>query len=545
MELSSKYFSESNNSSSKFTFNRSQLSSDKTINNQNGGGFFCDDDFNNILLECFSDNRPDIACYLLCKIKKNPIDIDNQDEFARNLFHYMSIYASHCNMVIHITNIIKNSSKSKLKKALNCSDKFGNTPLHYATDLGYNNLVKLYIDCGGDPKIKNKDGLYIDIDNNQENKQNEDNNVSIIIASDSQVNTLDFLNDVIPQTINDSMGSFRKTVSDKRQVYSPTDIFRTEDFINEIDSNLKKINKDVNVKDFDTVQTEEIINQILKKSRNPENSATINSVNSDNLLERIIKRVDEPLSQSSTEIDNIMNNIRHSGGSKKSKSYKSDKSDKSNKSNKSDKSKSKKSKISRITGEKKISTYSEISNLTPLNSDDSDLSDVARHISRQSSDIHERVVMKIIELLKLNKDNADDVRLARNYKAAVYRIVKEKNPLLNNFDRAVEMEKSITKEMLKSIDIDEVSKNIEKYMSEKSATSITTDTLTPTATLTKSSITKSSNSKSVSKKEKKEKKVSKTKQKRIPEFSATSALSSLSNYSSDSHTNSYSSDSEF
>lgn len=534
MELSSKYLSESNNSSSKFTFNRTQLSSDKTINNQNGGGFFCDDDFNNILLECFSDNRPDVACYLLCKIKKNPTDIDNQDEYGRNLFHYMSIYASHCNMVFHISNIIKKSSKSKLKKVLNCCDKFGNTPLHYATDLGYHNLVKLYIECGGDPKIKNKDGLYIDIDNSEENK---DNNVSIIIASDSQVNSLDFLNKVIPQTINDSVGSFRKTVSDRRQVYSPTDIFRTEDFINEIDTNLKNMintkqsnsinNQENNNDDNDTVQTEEIIKQILtrsRNSRNPENSATINSINSDNLLERIIKRVDESLSKSSTNIDS-MYDIRQSGGDKKSK--------------KKSKSKSK-SKISRITGEKKISTYSEISNLTPLNSDDSDLSDVARHLSRQSSDIHERVVMKIIELLKLNKDNADDVLKARNYKAAVYRIIKEKNPLLNNFDRAVEMEKSITKEMLKSIDIDKVSKEIEKHLSVKLTTS-KTNTATPTPTPTVSS----SKSKSESKKEKKEKKVSKTKQKRIPEFSATSALSSLSNYSSDSNTNSYSSESEF
>ena len=57
---------------------------------------------------------------------------------------------------------------------------------------------------------------------------------------------------------------------------------------------------------------------------------------------------------------------------------------------------------------------------------------------------------------------------SRNYKAAIYKIIKDKNPLLNNFDRAVEMEKSITLETLKSINIEKVSKEIEKHLSEKS-----------------------------------------------------------------------------
>jgi hypothetical protein len=129
--------------------------------------------------------------------------------------------------------------------------------------------------------------------------------------------------------------------------------------------------------------------------------------------------------------------------------------------------KSKKSKISRINKDDKVSTYSEVS-VDPINSDASDISDIARQISRQSSDIHERVVDKIIELLKLDKTKSDDVQKARNYKAAIYRNIKEKNPLLNNFDRAVEMEKAITKEMLKSIDIDKVTKEIQKHLSEKS-----------------------------------------------------------------------------
>ena len=91
--------------------------------------------------------------------------------------------------------------------------------------------------------------------------------------------------------------------------------------------------------------------------------------------------------------------------------------------------------------------------------------------------------MKIIELLKLDKNNEKDVMKARNYKAAIYKMVKEKNPLLNNFDRAVEMEKSITKEILKSIDIDKVTKEIEQYKSDK----VKTDTKSSTKSSTISS----------------------------------------------------------
>ncbi len=71
----------------------------------------------------------------------------------------------------------------------------------------------------------------------------------------------------------------------------------------------------------------------------------------------------------------------------------------------------------------------------------------------QSRNIHDISVDKIMQLLKLDKTKTDDVQKARYYKAAIYKMIKEKNPLSNNFDRAVKMEKAITKEMLNSIRI--------------------------------------------------------------------------------------------
>ena len=83
-------------------------------------------------------------------------------------------------------------------------------------------------------------------------------------------------------------------------------------------------------------------------------------------------------------------------------------------------------------------------------------------------------------------------------------MVKDRNPLLNNFDRAVEMEKSITLEMLKSIDIKKVTQEIEKHMSEKSEKT----TVSPTSSVMSSSTLESE----------KPKKKTKATQKRIPEF---------------------------
>ncbi len=100
----------------------------------------------------------------------------------------------------------------------------------------------------------------------------------------------------------------------------------------------------------------------------------------------------------------------------------------------------------------------------------SELSEMARNIARQSSDIHERTIEKIAHILKLDLQNPEDNKTARYYKAAIWRLVKEEHPELSNYDRSVEMEKNITEEKLKSIDIEKVSKEIDKYFSDKSDT---------------------------------------------------------------------------
>jgi hypothetical protein len=599
-------------SNSNFTFNRSDILTENIQKNlelsvQNGGGLFCKDEFTKILLECFSDDRPDIACYLLCKLDKVPNDITMCIENKRNILHYMTIYASHNNIVIHLSKLLRDVDKDDIETALNSQDNNGNTPLHYATLLGYNNLVKLYIENGADSTIKNKNGQYVEKDDTSEQ------DINIIVTEKDGNHTFSFRRNMIEEETvddrhiqDDNTFTFNRNILDEITTidnllnendednednkdnednedtvteknlhtnnYTESSV-RTEHFLNEIENvlnknnlNIKKHNHiadySVNVTDiFDdivknhknkemiggmqknnlnsdsTLNTTDILNNIVTNHKNNSmiggnnqdnklnferetvntKSSDINfdninqlSINTNDIIKNIISKTNDTmkggndnlndLSDLSINTNDIISNIisktnltkntEHDiligGGIKSSKHHKKSKKSKRDK------------KIARIHGERIITTFSEISvsssskskplssnniNLSrAVESDGSDISDIARQISRQSSDIHERSVMKIIEILKLDKNNPDDMQKARNYKAAIYKMVREKNPLLNNFDRAVEMEKLITKETLAKIDINKVTKEIEKYMSEKSASKTTTDTTKDTTT---------------------------------------------------------------
>lgn len=88
-------------------------------------------------------------------------------------------------------------------------------------------------------------------------------------------------------------------------------------------------------------------------------------------------------------------------------------------------------------------------------------SQISRLLKNQSDIIHERVIEKIMELMNVSKE------VARDYKAAIYRMVKEKFSNLSNLDRAIEMEKLATKEILDTVDIEKVSSEIKQHLEER------------------------------------------------------------------------------
>ena len=78
--------------------------------------------------------------------------------------------------------------------------------------------------------------------------------------------------------------------------------------------------------------------------------------------------------------------------------------------------------------------------------------ELSRMIKNQASEIHDRVIKKIMELLKVDEETAG------HYKAGLYQMVKDKPEQLSNLDRAIEMEKLTNKKVLDTIDIDRISR---------------------------------------------------------------------------------------
>ncbi len=115
---------------------------------------------------------------------------------------------------------------------------------------------------------------------------------------------------------------------------------------------------------------------------------------------------------------------------------------------------SKTSKTSKKSGRKSVKASRQVTTHTTNSSSiEKYENELSRLIKSQSTEIHERVVKNIMDLMNI------DEQKAKAYKSAVYQMVKDKFPNLGNLDRAIEMQKMTTKELLDSI-------NIDKYMSE-------------------------------------------------------------------------------
>ena len=371
-------------STSEFTFKHSDLTTEQTINesmsqniNQNGGGIidtlFGKNELNTLLLETFTDGRPDIACYLLCKQKKCKCDVCDIDSTGRNLLHYMTIFASYGNMVIHIGKIFRNCSKAKLKKALKCKDKLGNTPLHYATELGFNNLVKLYIDNGADPSIRNNKGEYV-MEENHNTTQPID--VSIIVASPQagevlftpteSFNTEHFIREV-ENAINLKNQGHRE--HQENQAHMKNNDYN--DLVNLVENQLS--NSIHNTIEDTTILTEDIIKQIITKTDKLTNhESKKEKKNIDEELSEILNRVKNT---SSMSIES--NDIIHKGGAKKSKKEKK-------------KSKKNSKNLGRlIVGERRLVTYTEmtVSDKSISYVDNNDEVNINRPVASDDSDV--------------------------------------------------------------------------------------------------------------------------------------------------------------
>jgi hypothetical protein len=110
---------------------------------------------------------------------------------------------------------------------------------------------------------------------------------------------------------------------------------------------------------------------------------------------------------------------------------------------------------------RQMKTYSDVQFTGGSPSSDSD--ELSRLVNNQASEIHDRTVKRIMELL------GADMVTAKAFKALLYKKTQKEKPELNNYDRAVEMEKLATLEELEKIKKDQKSavEEIKQHISEK------------------------------------------------------------------------------
>jgi hypothetical protein len=326
---------------------------------------------------------------------------DAQDRTGKTVLHYLVIFSTYNRDVARtLANILDNSD---LSSAINVTDNKGNTAAHYAADLGNSVLVEALKRKGANLSIRNNDGYYVGTDTEQDTER---------------VYT-------VPVVRSSDLPLVRRDMSSK-------DLFVPCGSVSETDNLEKKLDNIVKMfvrTPIDTATDTMNLNMSTKTDMSIKRDAgdvSTDDVDTDAFIQNVLKKFK---TASTTGMPQL------GGGSGKS-----------------------------VKGSRKINTYSEISFGGASESDHSSVSEVARMIKRQATDVHERVIKKIMDIMRVNE------KVARNYKAALYKMIKDKHPELSNYDRSVEMEKLATEKELKKIDIDKVTKEIEMHISEREKT---------------------------------------------------------------------------
>jgi len=149
------------------SFNIDDLRSEKSLRQrQTGGGGLLSwlagsDSQTNLVLSAFKDKRPDVAVYLLNKHKCD--DISATDESGKNILHYLVIYSTYDTDVAKLLSKMLNYDAID-EEVLNAQDVDGNTPAHYAADLGNSIIVEALKRKGADLTLKNKHEFYVGTD---------------------------------------------------------------------------------------------------------------------------------------------------------------------------------------------------------------------------------------------------------------------------------------------------------------------------------------------------------------------------------------------
>ena len=465
--------------------------------------------------------------------QKEIISINFKDNDGLTILHILinKLVNENENIMIIIENILQ---RADVNHIINVQDNNGNTPLHLCAISRNYILCDKLINAGANHLIKNNSGLYVesesesitrntcinskkpiidqtifiskknlrslkDNDDIDDDKKDNDDNVEKnimknIISSLTTSNKLD--------NSSDSEEEEKINVNQSSNINQSAIIDDTSEFINRLintennDKNLENLSHVINLDKFIGKNKDSNISRTLshnatsdflddfinkykikinnkgggtkKKIKNFRKLNTNTDYNKNSLemphtsVSSIIHT--ETTSNSDNETDSNSDNETDSNSDNDTDNDTDNETDSKTTSNSDNDTDSKTTSNSNSNTKTDSKTTSNSNSKTVNDSDNNSLSELSRIINNKSTEIHERIVKKIEELLNISEQEA------RVIKAYIYNEVKIKHPELNNFDRAVEMEKKITNEYLKSLNKKKL-KELSEIISEKQKSS--------------------------------------------------------------------------
>jgi len=310
-----------------------------------------------------------------------------------------------------------------------------NTPNYYDQDI--NNTEKIFEKMinqqqninQNNYKIDDTENIFqkiIDQNNNQNNNQNNYQN-------NNQNNNKNNSDNIFQKIINQEQNNNNK-IEDTEEILSK--------MVNKYNNKNQYLNNNNN--NNKNVDTEGIMNLLLnnnKKYNTKQNNDDIffknieNMYNRKNKLNEYQESAMSAFLQDTQNDENTVNYRNMSGGSRKKHIR---------------------------NGQRRLRLYNELDvDMNVHKVPKERTTEMTRTLAKQSTEIHEKVIDKIMELLNVDKEKA------KVYKSALYVMTKEKYPNISNLERAIEMEKLVKKDTLKKINYEEHSKKIKLHIDNK------------------------------------------------------------------------------
>jgi hypothetical protein len=422
--------------------------------NQSGGGFLSflfDSDNNKLVTKAFYEDNINAVIFLL--ENKFKIDCCYVDDNNKNVLHYMIQYADY-NEIIG-SKLIEILESGVHESCVNHQDCDGNTPLHVAVQTNNDAIVVLLEKNGADKTIKNNNGDYVEEICENDEQPSEQSNVN-------------FKTNIFIKTERkdgDTLGNMMKLFNAGRDNEIPTETigFNRQDAENE--DTILTFDVHDNPAVNPVVQNRPVLSDLNTLDYTNQNQPSVKSVDVSNVGSNVGSDNEAPVSlDTDIFINDIFTRLKRENPQQTPQQYQQMGGKKSRKN----------------TFNRKITTYSDVnlysdtnlseggnlssSNMSSSNYDfESSISDLSEYAKEknQKSVIHQEAIEKIMKLLK-----TDDEKLAKSYKAILYKRVKEENPDASGLDRATKMSKLVKKTELNKISQEEIDP-IYQYLIEK------------------------------------------------------------------------------